>query len=182
MSIDSEDVAAKQAAGAAQVVQLAAIVAVRVRRQGRARRTVLRAVGLDGADAFDRRCAAGVEISLRLRHRLAADPDQPAGDRTRVRRDAQARRRRGVPLAGRPLAGLGQARRRPARRPHPDAAGPALHQRPCRRAEARRHRRGRRRSRRRRAGLPLYRDAARTASATRSSRCATMAGSTTRRK
>ena len=47
--------------------------------------------------------------------------------------DAEARRRRRVPLAGRPLAGLGQARGRPARRPHPDAAGPALHQRPCRR-------------------------------------------------
>ena len=34
--------------------------------QGRARRTVLRAVGLDGADAADRRCAAGNEIRLRL--------------------------------------------------------------------------------------------------------------------
>ena len=41
---------------------------------------------------------------------------------------------------------------------------------------------GRRRQRRRRAGPALYRDAARAASATRSSRCATMAGSTTRRK
>ena len=50
-----------------------------------------------------------------------------------VRRNAEARRRRRVPLARRPLAGLGQARGRIARRPHPDAAGPALHQRPCRR-------------------------------------------------
>ena len=55
---------------------------------------------------------------------------------------AEARRRRGVPLAGRPLAGLGQARRRPARRPHPDAAGPALHQRTRRCADAGRRRPG----------------------------------------
>ncbi len=45
-----------------------------------------------------------------------------------VRRAAEARRCRGVPLAGRPLAGLGQACGRAARRPHPGAAGPALHQ------------------------------------------------------
>ena len=49
-----------------------------VPRQGRAGRAVLRAVGLDGADAADRRRAAGLEISLRLQHRLAADPDHPA--------------------------------------------------------------------------------------------------------
>jgi signal peptidase I len=36
----------------------------------------------------------------------------PTRDRTRVRRDAEARRRRGVPLAGQPLTGLGQAGRR----------------------------------------------------------------------
>ena len=48
------------------------------------------------------------------------------------RRAAGARRRRGVPLAGRPLADLGQARHRPARRPHRDARGPRLHQRPTR--------------------------------------------------
>src|SRR5258705_185694 len=59
---------------------------------------------------------------------------------------------------GRPLAGLGQARRRAARRPDPDAAGPALHQQPCGVAEARWDRRSRRRQRRRRTGVPLCRD------------------------
>src|SRR3954452_5274007 len=49
------------------------------------RRAVLRAVRLDGADAADRRRAIGLEISLRIRHRLAADTDQPAGNRARVR-------------------------------------------------------------------------------------------------
>ena len=132
----------------------------RIPRQGRDRRTFLCAVGFDGADAFDRRRAAGVEISLRLRHRFAADPDLAARDRARVRRNAEARRRRGVPLAGRPLAGLGQARRRIARRSHPDAAGPALHQRPCGVAEARRHGLGGRRFRRRRTRPSLCRDAA----------------------
>src|SRR4030081_1992862 len=51
-------------------------------------RAVLRAVRLDGADAADRRRAIGLEISLRMRHRLAADTDQPAGNRARVRRTA----------------------------------------------------------------------------------------------
>ena len=49
-------------------------------------------------------------------------------------------------------------------------------------AEAGRHRRCRGRQRRRRAGPALYRDAARRRQRTRSSRCATTAGSTTRRK
>ena len=96
----------------------------RFSRQGRAGRAVLCAVAFDGADAVDRRRDAGVEISLRLRRGVAADPRRLSRNRTGVRRDAEARRRRGVPLAGRPLAGLGEARRRSARRPHPDAAGP----------------------------------------------------------
>src|SRR5258705_6660005 len=132
----------------------------RVRRQGRDRRTVLRAVRLDGADAFDRRCAGGVEISVRLWRGVAADPDHAAGNRAAVRRNAEARRRRGVPLARRPFAGLGQARGGIAWRPYPDAAGPALHLRTCRFTEARRTRRGRGRPRRQRAGQPLYRDTA----------------------
>ena len=160
MSVDNQTAAPKASTWRGQFVQLAAIVLAVFRRQGRAGRAVLRAVGLDGADASDRRCATGVEISLRLRLRLAADPDQSARNRTGVRRAAKTRRCRGVPLAGRPLAGLGQARRWAARRSHPDAAGPALHQRPCRVAEAGRHRRGRGRQWRRRAGLSLYRDPA----------------------
>src|ERR1700733_7820090 len=44
-----------------------------VPRQGRLRRTVLRAIGLDGADAVDRRRAIGVEISLWLQRSVAAD-------------------------------------------------------------------------------------------------------------
>ena len=184
MSVEKSDRAAPKSRHGwrGQVAQFAGDRAGGVPRQGRARRAVLRTVGLDGADAADRRCAAGVEIPLRLQRRLAADPDHPARDRARVRRHAEARRRRGVPLAGRPLAGLGQARRRPARRPHPDAAGPALHQRPRRRAEARRHRRGRRRQRRLRAGAIATSRPCRAASATRSSSCTTTAGSTTRRK
>ena len=150
-----------------------------VHRQGRDRRTVLRAVGLDGADAADRRCAGGVEIRLRLWRGVAADPDHAAGDRPAVRRNAEARRRRGVPLAGRPLAGLGQARGRAARRPHPDAAGPALHQRPRGAVAAGRHGESEDGARRRRDRRPLYRDAARRRRATRSSRCA-RTGSTTR--
>ena len=51
------------AAGAAQGVQLAGDRGGRVHRQGRDGRAVLRAVGLDGADAVDRRRAAGLEIS-----------------------------------------------------------------------------------------------------------------------
>src|ERR1700722_12057002 len=86
-----------------------------VHRQGRLRRAVLCAIGLDGADAFDRRRAAGVEISLWLQRSLAADSNYPARNRARVRRHAEARRCGGVPLAWRSLAGLGQARRRPAR-------------------------------------------------------------------
>src|SRR5882757_8740959 len=131
-----------------------------VHRQRRDRRTVLCAVRLDGADALDRRCAGGVEISVWLWRGVAADPDHAAGNRTTVRRNAEARRRRGVPLARRPFAGLGQARGGIAWRPYPDAAGPALHQRPCRFTEARRTRRGRGRPRRQRAGQPLYRDTA----------------------
>ena len=92
-------------------------------RQGRGGRAVLCAVALDGADAADRRHAAGVEISLWLRRGVAADPCRLSRNRTGVRRDAEARRCRGVPLARRPIASLGQARRRIARRPHPDAAG-----------------------------------------------------------
>ena len=121
MSIERESVAAKARNWGGSSAPVHGGACDRFPGQGSARRTLLRAVRLHGADAADRRCLAGVEISLRLRHRLAADPDQPARDRAGVRRDAQARRCRGVPLARRPIAGLGQARRWPARRPHPDA-------------------------------------------------------------
>ena len=63
------------------------------------------------------------------------------------RRAAAARRRRGVPLAGRPFANLGQARHRPARRPHRAARRPGVDQRRGRRAAAGRHRPGRKRGR-----------------------------------
>src|SRR5689334_5263303 len=63
------------------------------------RRTILRALGLNGADTDDRRCLAGVEISLWLWHRLAADPDRLARERKGIRRATQTRRRRGVSLA-----------------------------------------------------------------------------------
>src|SRR3954462_1462807 len=53
----------------------------RVYRKRRDRRTVLRAVRLDGADAADRRRAGGVEISVWLRRGVAADPDHAAGNR-----------------------------------------------------------------------------------------------------
>ncbi len=60
--------------------------------------------------------------------RLRPTQCRAAADLARSRRAAGARRRGGVPLAGRSLAGLGQARCRPARRSHPDARWPAFHQ------------------------------------------------------
>ena len=63
-------------------------------------------------------------------------PEHPA----RSRRAAAARRCRGVPLARRPLADLGQARRRPARRSHRDAKRTAVDQRRAGRPGGRRHR------------------------------------------
>ena len=112
---------AKPTSWRSQVAQLGSDRGRRFRRQGRDRRALLRAIRLDGADALDRRCAGGVEIPLWLWRGLAADPDHAAGNRPAVRRDAQARRRRRVPLAGRPRAGLGQARGWFARRSRPDA-------------------------------------------------------------
>ena len=79
-----------------------AIVLAVMRRQDRDRRAVLRAVRLDGADAADRRRVAGDEIPLRLRHRVAAGLHRAADDRAHLRRAAEARRRRRVPLARRP--------------------------------------------------------------------------------
>ena len=77
------------------------------------------------------------------------------------RRAAAARRRRGVPLARRPLADLGQARRRPARRPHRDAQRPALDQRRAGRLQADGIGDAEDENGAQRAGVALHRDAAR---------------------
>ena len=151
-------------------------------RQGRGGRAVLCAVALDGADAVDRRRNAGLEISLRLRRGVAADPCRLSRNRTGVRRDAEARRCRGVPLAGRPFAGVGETRRRVARRPHPDAAGRALYQRSGGRAEAGRHRQCRKTTTAQANRRAVMSRRCPAASRTPFSRWSTMAGSTTRLK
>src|SRR6476620_3607230 len=100
-----------------------------LRGQGCAGRTVLRPVGINGADAADRRRIAGIEISVWIQLGILADSYFLPADRTDFRCAAEARRRRSVPLARRYFAGLGQAGRRPARRSYPDADRTALDQR-----------------------------------------------------
>ena len=60
--------------------------------------------------------------------------------RAHPRRAAAARRCRGVSLARRPFADLGQARRRPSRRSHRHAQRTAVDQRRCRSVSSRRYR------------------------------------------
>jgi hypothetical protein len=131
MSIDTPTVAARKQGWRGQLVQLVAIVlAVFVAKGALAEPFYVPSGSMEPTLLIGDALLAS-KYPYGYGTAFAADTDQPARDRTRVRRDAEARRRRGFPLAGQPLAGLGQARRRPARRSHPDAAGPALHQRSC---------------------------------------------------
>ena len=81
------------------------------------------------------------KFPVRLQLGVAAAFRHAAGHAAHPRRAAAARRRRRVSLAGRPVADLGQARRRPAGRPHRDARRPLVDQRRAGRAHAGRHRR-----------------------------------------
>ena len=71
----------------------------------------------------------GDQVRLRLQHRLAAVLPGAAEHAAACSAPLpQARRRRGVPLAGQPQPGLGQARDRPAGRPHRAQGRPRHHQ------------------------------------------------------
>ena len=112
-------------------------------------------VGLDEADAADRRLPLRLEVLLRLQQALLSLV-LPALRRAHAVRGARARRRRRVQDPGGQPHRLHQARDRPAGRPHPGDPGPALHQRaggaarvPGRRPGELRRRQGRRSSRRR---------------------------------
>ena len=106
---------------------------------------------LDGADAVDRRCAAGIEIRLRLldapRCRSRSIVPETGACSARRRSAAMSWCSAGRATARRPGSSASLASPATASR---CAQGAALDQRPCGRAEARRHRRGRRRQRQRR--------------------------------
>ena len=106
--------------------------------------TLLHSLRLHGADASDRRRAAGQQICLWLQPLVLALRPGPRVRKAAVRQDAGARRHRDLPQARRYRHHSDQARDRPSRRPHPDGAWPAGDQRPARAARGCRNRQGRR--------------------------------------
>ena len=109
-------------------------------RANRGRRALHGAVAVDGADAARRRRADWQQVRLWLRQVFLADRPDAGFLRPSVRQGAGARRRHRLSPAPRSLDNLCEAPDRPARRPHPDAEGAALHQRRPGSAPGRRHR------------------------------------------